>query len=90
MDKLKIIKISVFFMTFVLVFLLCFAVTRVISQIKGEQEFEVHLPEKDILGMSSSGDYLYVQGKQAIYVVDIKERAISGKISLNKEVANGI
>ena len=45
MDKLKIVKAAVFLLTFCLIFLLCFAISRVILKTNRQnQMFEISLP----------------------------------------------
>ena len=90
MDKLKIIKTVVCVLTFIVVFLLCFAVSKVISRVNHSQSFNITVFDTQIREISSSNDYLYILGRESIHVINTSEHRLVGEISLNKEKRDSI
>lgn len=85
MNKLKIMKILVFLLTFLMVFMLCLLVNRVVVK-KDIQNFEIHLQgAKKIDNFSVEGDYGYVVTSDTVYVVNIKKGKYKGFITTREE-----
>ena len=87
MDKLKIVKVMVFFMTFCLVFLLCIAINKVMLN-KRQQTFDIKIEnivnyDKD--NFYVAGDYAFITSSEKIYVINVNQGILRGTISLGKE-----
>ena len=87
MNKLKIVKGLVFFMTFVIIFLLCLAIQKVMVN-KKQQTFDIEIEnivEYTSDNFSVAGDYAYITSAKKIYVIDVNKGILKGTISLRKE-----
>ena len=93
MDKLKIVKIAVFLLTFCLIFLLCFAVSQIILKSnRPAQAFKISLPAANsrVSGMLAEGNRLFIATDiPAVYVVNLKDASLEGTIYLNGENHDG-
>lgn len=93
MDKLKIVKIAVFLLTFCLIFLLCFAVSQIILKTNRQnQAFKISLPAANsrIGKMMAEGNRLFIAtDAPAIYIVNLQDKTLEGVIYLNGEQNHG-
>lgn len=89
MDKLKIVKIAVFLLTFCLIFLLCFAVSQIILKTNRQnQAFKISLPAANsrISNITAEGGRLFIATEApAVYVVNLQDKVLEGTIYLNGE-----
>lgn len=81
MDKLKIVKMLVFLLTFLVFFTLCLLVNKAFIS-KNAKPFEMMLETKGakIDGFDINGDYGYILAGNTIYVVDVKKSVYKGSI----------
>ena len=93
MDKLKIVKAAVFLLTFCLIFLLCFAISRVILKTNRQnQMFEISLPATNsrIGKMMAEGNRLFIAtDAPAVYIVNLQDKTLEGVVYLNGEQNDG-
>lgn len=86
MDKFKTIKILVFMLTFLMVFVLCLLINRVFVK-KSTKPFEITLATKgeNFDFFKVEGDYVYVYNANKIHIVDAKKGVYKGLISTTGE-----
>ncbi len=93
MDKLKIVKIAVFLLTFCLIFLLCFAVSQIILKTNRQnQAFKISLPAANsrICNITAEGGRLFIATEApAVYVVNLKDKVLEGTVYLSGESDDG-
>ncbi|MBQ8869940.1 MAG: hypothetical protein IJ019_01015 [Alphaproteobacteria bacterium] len=87
MDKLKIIKTTVFVLTFFVFFVLCLLVGKVLEK-KTAKPFEIQV--KNVAGaqidnIKAVADYVYVQSSNQVHVVDVKNGTYKGVIFVTEE-----
>lgn len=87
MDKLKIIKTTVFFLTFCMVFLLCFLITKIIIQCGQEQDFYTIkldiLPSQKEYNLLSDGRRLYISADKKIHIINLSDKIYEGVVILD-------
>ncbi len=82
MDKFKTIKILVFMLSFLMVFVLCLLINRIFVK-KSTKPFEIALAieGKNFDFFKVEGDYVYVYNANKIHIVDVKKGIYKGLIS---------
>lgn len=83
MDKLKIIKMLVFMLTFFIVFSLCILTQKAIKK-RNNVSYDIKLSSlsSKIDGFEISNDYGYVLSANKIFVIDLKNGTYKGSISV--------
>lgn len=92
MDKLKFVKIVVFFLTFGIVFLLCLGITKIVkNQTPAGFDISLGLPENaQISHIFTNDNRLYlVTGQNQVHIINLKNGGIDGVIHLSGSISNG-
>ena len=88
MDKIKIIKLAVFFLTFCMMFVLCLLVNKVMMK-NTEKPFDINietLNKAQITDIKTAENFIHViTSENKIYVFDVKKGAYKGVISFSEE-----